>query len=352
MDHTQKSIKIIFFAVLLTKLFVLIINLVKMLLCTKGKNAAFKFIEAILEEYDYCKKIIKKHFNKNLVMSAEEEEKFQLANSCWLCNKLFDVGDEKVRDHCHVTGKFRGAAHFRCNANYKLSKKVPVIFHNLRGYDSHLIIKEISKFSVKASVIPNGLEKYMAFTVNENLVFTDSMHFMNSGLDSLVKSFSSDDFKYLSEEFSSKFLELVKEKGVYPYEYMNSFKKFSEDKLPYKYEFFNSLKDKCISEKDYQRANNVWNAFKMKTMGDYHDLYLKIDVLLLTGVFEKMIKTCLDYHGLDPCHYFSRPGLSWDAILKMTGIELELISDIDMHLFIEKRMRGGISYIAKRQQGK
>ena len=86
----------------------------------------------------------------------------------------------------------------------------------------------------------------------------------------------------------------------------------------------------------------------MKTMGDYHDLYLKADVLLLTDMFEKFIKTCLNYYGLDPCHYFSSPGLSWDAMLKMTGIELKLISDTDMHLFVEKGMRGSISYIAKR----
>ena len=189
----------------------------------------------------------------------------------------------------------------------------------------------------------------MAFTVNKNLVFIDSMQFMNSGLDSFVKNLSNNDFKYLSEKFSSELLNLIKEKGVYSYEYMDSFKKFSEDKLPDKCEFFSSLKDECISEKDYPRANNVWNEFKMKTMNDYHDLYLKTDVLLLADVFEKFIKTCLDYYGLDPCHYFSSPGLSWDAMLKMTGIELELISDINVHLFIEKRMRGGISFIGKRR---
>ena len=129
-------------------------------------------------------------------MSIDEEERFQLANSCWICNKPFNVGDEKVRDHCHVTGKFRGAAHFSCNANCKLSKNVPVAFHNLRGYDSHLKIKEISKFDVKVSVMPNGLEKYMAFTINRKLVFVDSMQFMNSGLDSLVKNLMDEDFKY------------------------------------------------------------------------------------------------------------------------------------------------------------
>ena len=181
----------------------------------------------------------------------------------------------------------------------------------MRGYDSHLIIKEIGKFDVKVSVIPNGLEKYMAFTVHKNLVFIDSMQFMTYGLDALVKNLSNNDFKYSSEEFNGdELLELVKEKGVYSYEYMDSFKNFSEDKLSDKCEFFNSLKDECISEKDYERAYNVWNAFKMKTMSDYHDLYLKANVLLLTDLFKRFIKTWLDYYGLDPCHFLSSPGLS------------------------------------------
>ena len=176
----------------------------------------------------------------------------------------------------------------------------------MRGYDIHLIIKEVSKFDLKVSAVPNGLEKYMAFTINKNLVFIGSMQFMNLSLDSLVKNLSDNDFKYLSEEFR-----VNQRKGVYLYEYMDSFKRFSENKLPDKCKFFSSLKDECIGEKDYQRANNIWNLFKMNTMGDYHDLYSKTDVLLLVDMFENFIKTCLDYYGLDPCHYFSGPGLSW-----------------------------------------
>ena len=102
---------------------------------------------------------MKKHFNKNLIMSEEEEEQFQLSNVCWICEKLIDNDDEKVRDHCHVTGKFRGAAHLSCNINLQLTKKVPVIFHNLRVYDSHLIFDELKNFDVKIDVITNGLEK-------------------------------------------------------------------------------------------------------------------------------------------------------------------------------------------------
>ena len=207
-----------------------------------------------------------------------------------------------------------------------MTKKIPIIFHNLRGYDSHLTTKKISKFDIKVNLIPNGLEKYMAFTINANLAFIESMQFMNSSLDSLVKNLSDNDFKYLSEEFSGEVLELVKQKGMYPYEYMDSFKKLFENKLPDRCKLFSSLKDKCISEKNYLKANNIWNVLKINTMSDYHDLYLKTDVLLLADVFERFINMCLDYYGLDPCHCCSSPGLSWDAMLKMTGIELELIS--------------------------
>ena len=123
---------------------------------------------------------------------------------------------------------------------------------------------------------------------------------------------------------------------------------FFDGKLPDRCEFFSFLKDKCISEQDYLHAIDVWIMFKMNTMSNYHDLYLKTDVLLLADVFEKFINMCLQHYGLDPCHYFSSSGLSCDAMLKMTEIELELISNIDMYVFVEKGMREGISYIAKR----
>ena len=118
--------------------------------------AAYKFIEAILREHRYCKKVLKKDFN-----------------ICGICEKRNE--DENVRDHCHITGQLRGAAHWSCNINLKLTRNVPVIFHNLRGYDSHLIFYELEKFDVKIDVRPNGLEKYMAFMINKNLVFIGSM---------------------------------------------------------------------------------------------------------------------------------------------------------------------------------
>ena len=136
-------------------------------------------------------------------------------------------------------------------------------------------------------------------------------------------------------------------------------KDLREKKLPARKYFFISTKkgkigddgkksDGHISFKDYLTCEKIWDKFDMKNMGDYHDHYLKKDLLLLADVFEKFIDTCLKFYGLDPCHYFSSPGLSWDVMLKMTGVKLEKVSDIDKYLFIEKGLRAGISYIAKR----
>ena len=129
----------------------------------RGENVAYEFIKAILKEYLYCKKVKKKHFNKNLILSEEKEHLFQQSTSCWNCKKIIDHDNEKVRDHCHVIVKFRGAAHWSCNITFQLTKNVPVTFHNLRGYDSHLIFCELDKSDVKINVTPNGLEKCMAF---------------------------------------------------------------------------------------------------------------------------------------------------------------------------------------------
>ena len=169
---------------------------------------------------------------------------------------------------------------------------------------------------------------------------------------------SDDDFKYVIEEFGSKNVELLKQKGVYSYEYMDSFKRFGAEKLPKKECFYGSVKDRTAGDNGknldghmsdgHMTCKKNWSQFNMKNIGDYHDHYLKKDVLLLADVFENFIDTSLKYYGLDPCHYFSSPGLSWDAMLKGTGVKLENIFDIDMYLFIEKGFREGISYIAKR----
>ena len=302
----------------------------------------------MLEEVEYCKQTYKNHFNQLMKLTKIDEENFRLALVCHICNKEFKENDKKVRDHCHISGKFRGAAHNICNRNFRLTEKIPVIFHNLKGYDSHLIMQEIGKFGKNINVIPNNMEKYMAFFLGKHLKFIDSFQFMSKSLESLVNNISLRDMKYTSQEFQDEKLELMKRKVVYPYDYMDNFDKFNNKNLPSKDKFYSLINDHHISNEDYEHAENIWKKFDLKTMGEYHDLYLKSDVLLLADVFETFRKACLKYYKLDPCHYFTSPGLSWDAMLKMTDIKLELITDIDKFLFIEKGIRGGVSYICKR----
>ena len=327
----------------------------------RGEKAVYKFMEAMLDEVKYCKKVMKKYFNKPLRMTKDDEEKFQKADKCHICEKKYNKTDVRVRDHCHITGKYRGSAHQDCNLNFRITDKIPVIFHNLRGYDSHFIMQEIGeivkehkytnkkgeKCQMNINAIPNNMEKYMAFMLGNHLTFIDSFQFMSSSLDKLVSNLPKKALIYTSQKFKGKELDLMSQKGVYPYDFMDSFDKFNE-KLPPKEEFYSILNDEDITDDQYKHAQNVWNTFNLKNMGEYHDLYLKSDILLLADVFENFRKTCLQYYKLDPCHYFTSPGLSWDAMLKMTDIKLELMTDIDMFQFIEKGMRGGISYIANR----
>ena len=330
----------------------------------RGKKTVYKFMEAMLDEVKYCKKVAKKEFNKPLRMTKEDEKEFQKAKECHICNKKYINEDIKVRDHCHITGKYRGSAHQECNLKLTVNPeevKIPVIFHNLRGYDSHFIMQEIGaivknhaytnkkgeKCQMNINAIPNNMEKYMAFMLGNHLTFIDSFQFMSSSLEKLVSNLPRKLFKYTSQVFEGDEFDLMVKKGVYPYDYIDSFEKFKEQ-LPSKEDFYSILNDKHIENKDYQHAQNVWNTFNIKNMGEYHDLYLASDILLLADVFENFRKTCLKYYKLDPCHYFTSPGLSWDAMLKMTNIKLELMTDIDMFQFIEKGLRGGISYIANR----
>ena len=331
----------------------------------RGENATFNFLEKMLEEVNHCQTIIKKHFNKPLVMTPENDLDFENSKKCYICNKHYSKKDIRVRDHCHITGEYRGSAHKDCNFKLRLSPskvKIPVLFHNLRGYDSHFIMQQIGKIAKKYSYknkrgeechldincIPNNMEKYMAFMLGKQLVFLDSMQFMGSSLSNLTNNLPESSFNFIKQEFPNELFNLMRQKGVYPYDYMNSFKMFNEIALPKKEDFYSLLNDEHITDEQYAHAQNVWKKFNLKTMGDYHDLYLKTDVLLLADVFENFRKTCLHYYHLDPCHYFTAPGLSWDAMLKQTDIKLDLIHDIDMNLFFEKSMRGGTSYIAER----
>ena len=171
---------------------------------------------------------------------------------------------------------------------------------------------------------------------------------MSSSLEALVNNLPKDAFKILNENYTPEQAELLKQKGFYPYEYMDSIEKFKEDKPPQQKVFFSKLTGKGINNKNYKHVLNVWNTFDMKTLKDYHKLYNDSDVILLADVFENFRDLCLKIYGLDPVHYFTAPGLAWDACLKMTNINLELLSNVNMLLMFEKGIRGGISIISNR----
>ena len=276
-------------------------------------------------------------------MTREDWLAFRTAETCHVCDKPLE-GDS-VRDHCHITGEYRGAVHNACNLKLRLNPSIPVVFHNLRGYDSHLLMQAISKVEGRVSCIPNNTEKYISFSLGQ-LRFIDSAQFLLASLDKLVAANPPGAFQITAQHEPNR--ELLMRKCVYPYEYMDTWDRFTEPKLPPKEAFYSKLSDAHISDDDYTHAQKVWANFGCKTLGDYSDLYCRTDVLLLADVLETFQKMCLRQYGLDPAHYYTSPGLSWDALLKKTGVELDLLTDYDLHLFIERGMRGGISMVSKR----
>ena len=299
---------------------------------------------------------------KPLILTRTEQKSFDAAQICHICNH--ELKEDKVRDHCHFTGHYRGAAHNKCNLQCRKPKILPVIFHNLQGYDAHLFIKQLAKLEGDLNCIPSTEEKYISFSksikvgeykdcsgsvfpVNFEIRFLDSFKFLQTSLANLVSNLQPDDF-YNTKNIFKKNTELLTRKGVYPYDYVSSLDKLSETCLPPKEEFYSHLNDEDISDDDYQHATRVWNTFECKSMRDYHNLYLKSDVLLLADVFENFRKTCLKHYKLDPVHYYTSPGLAWDACLKTTGQHLQLLHDYDMLMMFERGIRGGITHISKR----
>ena len=309
-------------------------------------------------------KIISELGNEPMKITPEEQEQFNQATNCWICGKLLNI-DDRVRDHCHYTGRYRGAAHNRCNLKYSKPNNISVFFHNLSGYDSHLFIKKLNNTMGNIDCIPNNEENYISFsktiitgeykdkrgeTKNKyyKIVFKDSMKFLKSSVAALVNNLPEDGFNNLEKYFTTEQIKLLKQKGFYPYEYMDSIEKLKDPTPPPQQAFYSKLSGKGINNYNYNHVLNVWKTFKMKSLKEYHEVYNITDVLLLADVFENFRDICLKNYGLDPVYYYTAPGLAWDAMLKMTKINLELLSDIDKLLMIEKGIRGGISIISNR----
>ena len=176
------------------------------------------------------------------------------------------------------------------------------------------------------------------------LRFIDSIKFMSSSLDSLVNNLAKGGHQFFGfENYNGHQRRLLIRKGIYPYEYMDSWDRFKETSLPSINCFYSNLNMSGVSDTDYEHACSIWREFGIRNMGEYHDLYLRTDVILLANVFESFRRVCLENYGLDPSHFYTTPGLAWKACLKKTGIRSELLLDPDVLLMFERGIRGGIT---------
>ena len=245
------------------------------------------------------------------LLTKKQWKKYKKATKCHICYEPFTLRDPKVRDHCHYTGLYRGPAHSLCNLRYRIPSYMPVVFHNLSGYDTHLFIRELGAHTSDMEVIAKNKEDYISFSIKipidgyidkngeekDKLIelrFIDSFKFMSSSLDSLTKNLvGSGKRSFGFEDYSELQYDLLTRKGVYPYEYINSWDRFNKTQLSPIDVFYSNLNMSLISEEDYQHAQRVWKDFGIHNLGDYHDLYLRTDVVLLANVFKAFRDTCL-----------------------------------------------------------
>ena len=324
----------------------------------RGPDCVRKFCKHIISE---AKRLYNSFPEKPMTpLTKSQLKEYERATKCHICFEPFNE-KMKVRDHRHYSKIYRGAAHSSCNLQYKIPSYIPVVFHNLAGYDAHLFIRELAKYTTGMGVITKNMEDYSSFSIkvevdkyidkngNEQtkemeLRFIDSIKFMSSNLDSLVNNLARGGHEFWGfETYNDRQRELLIRKGIYPYEYMDSWDKFKETSLPSIERFYSNLNMSGVSAGDYEHACSVWREFGIRNMGEYHDLYLRTDVILLVNVFESFRRVCLENYGLDPLHFYTAPGMAWKACLKKTGVRLKLLLDPNMLLMFERGIRGGIT---------
>ncbi|XP_055316114.1 uncharacterized protein LOC129575903 [Sitodiplosis mosellana] len=328
----------------------------------RGPNCIDWFIQDLQDIASDVEQILNDKMPLN--MSLEDEAFFIVSDECHICEEPYMMGDIRVRDHCHLTGKYRGSAHSRCNLGFKVPRYIPVIFHNLAHYDAHFIISALAtKVPGNISIIPRNEQNYVSFTKTMQSTITndyrefikfrfiDSFQFMAKSLDYLSSTLPFEKKSNLKSQFNDldeERLKMLKRKGVFCYDYIDEWGKLEETSLPSKEMFYSKLNECELSVEDYEFACKIWSDFKLNTLGEYSDLYMKTDILLLADIFENFRVTCYENFSLDPAHYYTAPGLTFDSMLKYTKVEIELMTDVDMLLFIEKGIRGGISQCSKR----
>lgn len=318
----------------------------------RGKKCMQEFLHYLERQRKQIEKILQEK-QKPMKWDREAKERAKGQTHCYLCNKLLRYKYERFRDHDHLSGIFRGMSCNVCNLKYSslYQLKIPIIMHNASGYDLHFIIRRLHLVKENVTVIPKNTEQYLALQLG-TYVFIDSFQFLNEGLASLASNLrdkGKEAFHYLNRHVHGAEKQgLLLQKGVFCYRYLDSHRKFHDKQLPPIESFYNDLEQKSLPEERYEHAKKVWSAFDCQTLGDYHDLYLKSDLLILVDVFQNFRQFCLQYYRLDPAHYLTGPQLCYDALLKLTGVKLELVTDIDMFNLLERGIRGGVAQIMQR----
>jgi hypothetical protein len=267
--------------------------------------------------------------NQEMILTREDKINFKGATTCYLCNGDFTEANWKVRDHDHRTGHYRGECHNRRNILRFTNRYLPVFFHNLKGYDSHHILRQAVDImdKDKIHVIPQSTEKFMSFSIGD-FMFLDTAQFTPSSLDTLVNHLKTkhkdklENFNSMKQHFNDEELELICQKGVYPNEYIDDIEKLNEKQLPPLKAFYSKLRLSGISKNECKHAQKVYNTFNCQSFQDYHNLYLKSDVLLLSNVFDNFRKTIIDHYKLVPANFTTAASYSWSCMLLKTGIEL------------------------------
>lgn len=315
----------------------------------RGRNAASIFLKRLFKS---AAKVLKE-FNEIRPMLLTEENYAFIArtHACQLCQKPL-LKHEKVLDHNHLNGKFRKVLCNQCNLAFSLrhKKMLPVFFHNFSKYDSHFILQAVGQFKKKnLNCVAVNTETFISLRVGY-IRFMDSFRHLPASLSALVDALkaSNHNFPILRQFFPEADLSILTRKQVFCYDFVSHFDTFQIKNLPKKKEFFNSLIDEDISDDDYDHAKLIWHKFKCKNLGDFSDFYLKLDVLLLSEIFENYRKNIFKHYKLEPVFYLTLPSLTLDAALLFSNIEIQLLSDYDKYLFFEKALRGGFSTITKR----
>ncbi|UYV82310.1 hypothetical protein LAZ67_21001678 [Cordylochernes scorpioides] len=231
-------------------------------------------------------------------MNEQQKIDFLNEQTCHICKKQLDI-KTKVIDHCHWSSRYRGAAHKICNLNYHNISKFRCLLHGAKNYDDHFLIKALRHVPHKhLTIIPMNIEKYSVILVDD-VIFLDSFQFLSASLNTLSSNLPQDGFKVLSQCFPYQ-TDLLRRKGVYPYEYMTDSSKFSETSLPPIEYFSSKLLNESCSNESYAFAQQVWEELICTTLGDYHDIYLIGDVALLADIFQYFRDLCLRHYQLDP----------------------------------------------------